>query len=267
MNTNIEQIRDAAIGHHHIMAPTFESWYEGMARSRFSNAFAYGRYKIDVMLDAELKTLKPGARVLDIGCGTGVYLQRFAELGFTPVGIEPAAAMLERARNSNPTCEIHQGVSTALPVPDASFDAVTAIEVFRYLHPKDIDASLAEIYRVLKPDGFVFFTMVNRWALDGYWVLQRARQLLLRSAFDQKHPHCEFFTPSQVEAVLRRAGFVEGRAHGRMLAAIRFAYRLGNPVGARVARILEPLDDTLHSSTRFLDPFAGHLVGVAHKPA
>ena len=166
----------------------------------------------------------------------------------------------------NPGVEVRQGLSTALPFEDASVDAVTAIEVFRYLHPQDIDQSLIEALRVLKPGGVLIFTMVNRWALDGFWVLQRARQLLLRDAFSQKHPHCEFYTPSQVERALQKAGFEGIAVEGRMLASIRFAYKLSDRIGAAIAQVVEPVDDLLHEKAHALTPFAGHLIAIAHKP-
>ena len=260
-----EEARRIAIDHHHDLAPVFESNYRAMAESRFTTAFTYGRAKVDALLENELKRLDPGATVLDVGCGTGIYLKRFKELGFTPVGVEPAQAMLERARRDNPGVRIEEGVATALPLDDASVDFVSVIEVFRYLHLHDTRAGLAECFRVLRPGGILFFTMVNRWALDGFYVLQRARQALLRRSFTRKHPHCEFFTPAEVRRELGSAGFTGVKTLGRLFAPMRMVYKVNDGLAAKVAKLVEPLDDLVHELP-LATPFAGHLIAVAERP-
>jgi SAM-dependent methyltransferase len=262
--TRVEHIRSAAIDHHDEAVGTFESYYASMAKSRFENAFVYGRQKVNVVLEAELQRVPPRGRVLDIGCGTGVYLRRFAELGFTPVGLEPARGMLESARRANPGIEIVEGVASQLPFAEASFDFVNALEVYRYLHLSDTRAAFAECLRVLKPGGIFFATLVNRWALDGFFILQRVRQLYLRTEFDRSHPHCEFFTPAQARRELQAAGFHHVRTVGRLAAPIRLLYKGHERVGALVAERIESMDDRLHELS-WTTPFAGHLIAIAER--
>ncbi len=264
-----EETRHIAIEHHDDNAPRFERLYREMSASRFSNAFTYGRAKVDVLLERELKRLPPGAVVLDAGCGTGAYLQRFAALGFTPVGVEPARGMLEIARRDNPGVRVEEGVMTALPLEDASVDFISVIEVFRYLDRADTSRGLQECFRVLKPGGIVFFTMVNRYALDGFWVLQRARQAVLPGRFTRKHPHCEFFTPDEARDELERTGFTNIRSEGRLFAPIRMVYRASPKLGASVARAIETADDLVHELPMLAPlttPLAGHLICVAERP-
>jgi ubiquinone/menaquinone biosynthesis C-methylase UbiE len=165
-----EQIatRASAIEHHHAEADRFVRLYDEMARSRFANAFAYGRAKIDRLLDGCFKTLQPGARILDVGCGTGEYVRRANELGFSASGIEPAEAMRQAAIEKNPGSTILDGLATEIPFPDRTFDFVICIEVLRYLHGADNRQALREVYRVLKPGGTLFLTTVNRYELDGF---------------------------------------------------------------------------------------------------
>lgn len=261
-----EDVRRAAIDHHHDVVSVFDSYYAQMERDRFSNAFTYGRHKVDVVLDDELRKLAPGARVLDVGCGTGVYLKRFAAMGLEPVGVEPAPGMLETARRDNPGLEIKLGVATELPFADASFDAVTAIEVLRYLHVEDVRRSFSEMLRVLKPGGFVFVTLVNRLALDGFYVLQRLRQRYKGVEFDRKNPHCEFTTPREAEDELRRAGAVDVRTEGRLFAPMRIAYKAAPSLAPRLAATIEGFDDALHERIGFAKSFAGHLIAIGKKP-
>ena len=101
-------VRTLAVEHHDAEAKRFVEWYEDMAKSRFANAFAYGRHKLDVLLDEVLKEQQAGARILDVGCGTGEYVRRANELGFTASGLEPADAMRAVAINKNPKAPIFQ---------------------------------------------------------------------------------------------------------------------------------------------------------------
>lgn len=263
--SNVESVRDVAVDHHHQMSPVFEQHYRDMAASRFTSAFTYGRHKVDVVLDRELAKLPPGADALDVGCGTGVYVKRFQAQGMRAVGVEPAEGMIEAARRFDPSLDIRKGIATELPFPDASFDFVSAIEVLRYLHREDIRASLREMMRVLKPGGTLFVTMVNRYALDGFYVFNWIRQQRKRSSFDVENPHCEFFTPSEMNRELRNAGGVDVHAVGRLFAPMRIAYRLSAPMAQQFARRFEPMDDAL-SGLAAMMPFAGHLIGIAHKP-
>ena len=259
-------VRRAAIDHHHDMAGVFESFYRDMERSRFANAFTYGRYKVDVVLDRELSRLPKGARVLDVGCGTGIYLRRFANMGLTPVGVEPAPGMIEVARRENPTMRIEQGVATELPFEDASMDAVTSIEVLRYLHREDIHRSLSEMLRVLRPGGLLFVTLVNRLALDGFFVWQRLRQRKKGVDFDRKNPHCEFHTPREAQRELESAGAVNVRTEGRLLAPMRLAYKANGKLASKLAAKIESIDDLVHERLAFTKPFAGHLIAIGEKP-
>jgi ubiquinone/menaquinone biosynthesis C-methylase UbiE len=256
-----DEIRQVAIDHHHHAASAFEDHYRQLEKSRFSTAFTYGRAKIDDMVDDLFRSLPKGAAVLDVGCGTGEHLKRALRHGLSATGIEPAPGMLEAARRNVPEARLEQGTAAPLPFPDASFDAVLMIEVLRYLDRNDIRVALKEARRVLRPGGTLFVTLVNRWALDGFYVHQRLRQRRKGKEFDTRNPFCEFFSPKEAEGELRRAGFSEARTEGRLFGPIRLVYKLGDPIGSRVARVVEGLDDRLHKLS-WTKRFAGHLIAI-----
>lgn len=256
------RIERVAIDHHHEMADVFNEFYA--QDDRFANAFKYGRHKIDVLLDAEIKRLPPGASILDAGCGTGHYVARLREQGFDARGMEPAPAMREIATSLNGPEIISDGVITALPYEDASFDLVLSIEVFRYLAREDNLQGLSEVMRVLKPGGVAFITFVNRYATDGFYLFQRLRQLRRGRLYDNHHPHCEFTTPAEIARDLRDAGASEVRAVGRLWGGMRVLYKLNEGLGAQVARRIEAYEDIAHESS-LLAPFAGHLIAIATK--
>jgi len=257
-------VRATAVEHHHAEADLFVQWYAEMASSRFANSFAYGRAKIDRLLDGCFKTLEPAARVLDVGCGTGEYVHRANELGFSACGVEPADAMRKIAIEKNPSSTILDGVATALPFPDSTFDLVICIEVLRYLHRADNRQALREMHRVLKPDGMLFLTTVNKYALDGFYPYYRLQRLFRGKRASVAVPHCEFSTPGDIDREVRAAGFSAAEHRGVLFGPMRMLYKLSTRLASKLAPALEPLDDAICSSPA-MRPFAGHLVTVARR--
>jgi ubiquinone/menaquinone biosynthesis C-methylase UbiE len=101
----------------------------------------------------ELAELKAGARILDVGCGTGRWLRRYAEIGLVPTGLDATPPMLALARKNATTAPLTAGECFRLPFADASFDAVSDITVVQHVPPASQPAALTEMLRVLKPNG------------------------------------------------------------------------------------------------------------------
>ncbi len=96
------QIRSIAVAHHHEAAPEFERRYAEMRADRFASAFSYGRTLIDDEISAVLRSLPPGASVLDVGCGTGASLSLVQSHSLKAFGVEPAVAMRTAATRDHP---------------------------------------------------------------------------------------------------------------------------------------------------------------------
>ena len=132
------------------------------------------RKTVAVILDA-LRTagLDPRrARVLDIGCSTGILTRHYAEFFGHVVGVDIDDGAVEWAQKNRAADNIDYrvGDSMELPFSAAEFDVVTCTHI--YEHVPDAQRMLDEIFRVLKPGGVCYFAAENRIRLwDGHYDL------------------------------------------------------------------------------------------------
>jgi SAM-dependent methyltransferase len=94
----------------------------------------------------------PGRRVLDLGAGTGKLTGTLLTLGADVVAVEPDPAMLTELRRALPGVRALSGSAEAIPLPDASVDAVLAGNA---LHWFDMAVAGPEMVRVLAPGGIL----------------------------------------------------------------------------------------------------------------
>ena len=131
------------------------SFYDGLV-----NILTLGHARRLRALTVDQALLKPGEKVLDVGCGTGgVTIPAKLQVGKTgeAAGIDPAPEMIavatRKASRMGLNIDFRIGVIEALPYPDATFDAVTSSLMMHHL-PEHLQVKgLAEIRRVLKPGG------------------------------------------------------------------------------------------------------------------
>jgi demethylmenaquinone methyltransferase/2-methoxy-6-polyprenyl-1,4-benzoquinol methylase len=92
--------------------------------------------------------LEPGARVMDLACGTGDMCRTLRSAGHQPIGVDFSAGMLGAAHTDAP---LVRADASRLPIRNAGFDAVTCGFALRNF--VDLAAVLAECARVLRPQG------------------------------------------------------------------------------------------------------------------
>jgi ubiquinone/menaquinone biosynthesis C-methylase UbiE len=95
-----------------------------------------------------------GRVVLDIGCGTGFHLPRFAQTAASVIGVEPHPDLVPLARRRTralTNVAVHQGTAQALPLPDASVDVAHAR--WAYFFGPGCEPGLAELDRVVRRGG------------------------------------------------------------------------------------------------------------------
>jgi ubiquinone/menaquinone biosynthesis C-methylase UbiE len=102
-------------------------------------------------LAAELR-LGPESDVLDLAAGTGKLTRQIVKLGARVVAVEPDEPMRLALQRILPGTEALSGTAEAIPLPDASVDAVTCAQAFHWFSADD---ALREMWRVLRPEGGV----------------------------------------------------------------------------------------------------------------
>jgi ubiquinone/menaquinone biosynthesis C-methylase UbiE len=114
----------------------------------------------DGLIESAMEALHPlaGTDLVDVGCGSGFHLPRFAGLGARSiVGVEPHPPLLELARErvaGQPGIQVVDGTAQALPLPDRSVDVAHAR--WAYFFGAGCEPGLAELARVLRPGGTAF---------------------------------------------------------------------------------------------------------------
>jgi demethylmenaquinone methyltransferase/2-methoxy-6-polyprenyl-1,4-benzoquinol methylase len=93
----------------------------------------------------------PGARVLDVCCGTGDLAIACAREGAVVTGLDFSERMLDRARRKAPELDWVRGDALAIPFGDATFDGVTV--GFGVRNVEDLERGLRELRRILRPGG------------------------------------------------------------------------------------------------------------------
>lgn len=209
--------------------------------------------------DAYLDQLTPKAddRILDVGCGAGWFLEKIArkyaaaQLPAILVGAEAsvaqgkmAAARLSRLPHGAGLAVL--GNAEALPFADATFDQVTCSESLAQI--RNPGRALAEMTRVLRPDGQLWLSVPSRLA-ERSWdsVLAPLRWAKkLRNPRGQVRDFTEYYAPLYPEELTRlveNSGLTVTRQEAVVLAPHPHYFRyLPRPIVPQVVNILDQLD-------------------------
>jgi ubiquinone/menaquinone biosynthesis C-methylase UbiE len=196
-----------------------------------------------------------GARVLEVGCGTGLVLARVAPATRSAIGVDLSPGMLARARGRG--LRVVRGSVMALPFADGSFDVVYSFKVLA--HVPAIERALAEITRVTRPGGRMLLEFYNPWSLR--WIARRAAGA---RRIGREHTEADVPTrwdsPVAIKRLLPRGSTLVDLRGVRVLTPAAFVHRV--PI---LAPLLARAEE--RASRSWLRTFGGFLVAVVRKEA
>ncbi len=149
-------------------------------------------------LDAEVRFLRavPQGRLLDVGCGSGRWLEAMRELGWQVEGVDFDEQVVKAATDRG--LAVRGGSLEQQNFPKASFDAVTLSHVIE--HVPDPVRTLTECARILKEGGKLVLWTPNGSSLGHTIFRQHWRGL-------EPPRHLHIFSPGSMRALLNKAGF------------------------------------------------------------
>ncbi len=113
---------------------------------------------IDGLAFQEIKSRAYGKDVLEVGCGTGIWMEEMKPLVKSIAGVDLSSGMVEQARRKG--LKVKKGDAELLPFSDASFDLIYSYRVLP--HVPDLPRALAEMKRVLRNDGKAILMFYNK---------------------------------------------------------------------------------------------------------
>ncbi len=211
------------------------------------------------MLDRlETLALKPyaqGKRVLELGCGTGLIMDRIAPYAESLVGIDLSPGMAKKAQERGHDARV--GSVTDLPFEDRSFDVAFSFKVLA--HVPEIEKALAEAARVVRPGGVILAEFYNPMSLR-YLAKKAAGPQPISDGRNEADVFTRWDLPWAISSHLPENVVLEDTIGVRVFTPIAAVHRL--PVIGPWLRRGEEL--AMHTPLRH---FAGFLIAVLRRQA
>lgn len=189
---------DKIRSHYDSVADTYDNHYDCRRGRHYHTHIS--RYVIGA--------LPPRGRLLDIGCGTGLFIEKYLQAGGTAVGIDLSGRMVERARDRLETCSFAVGNGETLPFKDNSFDGISSLLVFSYV--KNPGQMLNESFRVLRPGGAIAIcTLGKKLITRGIPALYRFSEKMKVKHVVMKNFGEHYYDEEEMQALFSATGFEE----------------------------------------------------------
>ncbi|MBI3190737.1 class I SAM-dependent methyltransferase [archaeon] len=184
------------------------SYYEDVHESDHKSQSWFYTSRESCMI--KFANIKKTDKVLDIGCGSGVVTRKIVkQIGCKTTGIDISEACINYATRKSrkehlKNTDFHVGSIDNIPSPDKHFDVIIASHIIE--HVKNVDKSIEQIYRKLKPGGRVIITTPNYASL---WPLAEIvfDKALAEKGYSLHEQHVTKFNAAHLKSLMKSAGF------------------------------------------------------------
>lgn len=187
------------------MPKLFDAWPEEYERW-FQTPIGRLVKKFEAELILDLLDPRPGERVLDAGCGTGIFTRDFLARGARAAGLDLSLPMLRGAKiKGDKGFVLVQGDMLGLPFPDGCFDKAVSVTALEFV--EDAGRAAGELVRVTKSKGTIVAATLNRLSP---WAARREKK------GREGHPlfsRVFFRTPRELSALAGGGGTVRSAVH------------------------------------------------------
>jgi ubiquinone/menaquinone biosynthesis C-methylase UbiE len=232
------------------------AFFDGHAAADAYHVFTPATNERIIDAFVRLSGLPAGARVVDLGCGSGVFTDALQRRGYCCAGVDLSSKLIAIARNKFPKIKFIEGDAEQLPFNDGSFDGVLLSGLIHHL--PDPSGCASEVLRILRPGGkFVAFDP-NR--MNSFMYLYRDRSSPFYSSLGVTNNERPVLA-HEVAAAFRRAGFTVGTEY---LSNLRYRY-----VASGRVRWLLPAYNAIDSvlfAPHFMRQFRAFVLTSGEKP-
>ncbi len=232
-----------------------QAYYDDFSRS-YENERGEGYHRL--IDDLEVQIAMPYARagrVLEVGCGTGLILERLRQVADYACGFDLSAKMVQKARDRG--LNVVLGNILSIPFQDSHFDLVCSFKVLA--HVPEIGRALSEIKRVTTPGGRMILEFYNPWSLR-YLAKRAAGPQPISQGRTEADVYTRWDAPSVIPRLLPPGVTLERFYGVRIVTPFASVYKI--PMIARAFSNIER--KAIDSPLRY---FGGFLVAVLRKQA
>jgi len=162
------------------------------------------KFETEVVLD--LLKPSPGERILDAGCGTGIFTTDFLERGARVTGLDLSLSMLRKADSKGfARLALLQGDMRRLPFPDGVFEKTVSITALEFI--EEAKPAVDELFRITQSGGTIVVATLNRlsrWAAERKEKAREGHSLFSKVVFR---------SPEEMAVLAKNPGLIRTAVH------------------------------------------------------
>jgi len=171
-----------------------QTWRKGLEAGKEER----GNLKTNLEFLAETNLLKPGNKILEIGCGIGSVVAELTTQGYDVTGTDISRQAISYGLKKYGNIKLDVQTAEELQFENETFDIVLSFDLFE--HIARIDRHVSEVFRVLGPGGYYLFQTPNKLSNATF-------ETLSKKSLKWRRAHPSLHTPRQLRRRLSRHGF------------------------------------------------------------